>query len=234
MTTEKRIRQLEYLAFRDDMTKLYNRHYLFMEVKLTDWIYLYFIDINGLKKVNESGHFTGDEHIRMIVRKIKNILGENDIFIRYAGDEFIVLSNDDDKLVSNDLYSVGKTKTNSKVRPTIKKANKNMLNNKKMEKEIKPKILAESVEEFQKVEEKLLSLPKSVYRQIEKADNYVGLTCFFKKKFSDRDSTTFLPKGTVRISDFGKNYDYYAAYFGDFLFKIPKDNIFNIVFVDND
>jgi hypothetical protein len=106
-----------------------------------------------------------------------------------------------------------------------------------MEKEIKPKIVAESVEEFQKVEEKLLSLPKSVYRQIEKADNsthLVGLTCFFKKKFGDRDSTTFLPKGTARISDFGKDYDYYAAYFGDFLFKIPKDNIFNIVFVDND
>jgi diguanylate cyclase (GGDEF)-like protein len=130
MITEKRIRQLEYLAFHDDMTKLYNRHFLFMEITLTDYKYLYFIDINGLKKVNESGHFTGDEHIRKIVRGIKKLLGENDLFIRYAGDEFVILSNDDNKLESNILYSVGKTKTNSKVRPTIKKANNNMLKNK--------------------------------------------------------------------------------------------------------
>lgn len=130
MITEKRIRQLEYLAFHDDMTKLYNRHFLFMEINITDFKYLYFIDVNGLKKVNESGHFTGDEHIRKIVRIIQNKLGENDIFIRYAGDEFVVLSNDDDKLISNHLYSVGKTTTNKKVRPTIKRANKNMLKNK--------------------------------------------------------------------------------------------------------
>lgn len=130
MITEKRIRQLEYLAFHDDMTKLYNRHYLFMELNITDFKYLYFIDVNGLKKVNESGHFTGDEHIRKIVRMIQNELGSNDIFIRYAGDEFVVLSNDDNKLTSNTFYSVGKTTTNKKVRPTIKRANKNMLKNK--------------------------------------------------------------------------------------------------------
>jgi diguanylate cyclase (GGDEF)-like protein len=130
MITEKRIRELEYMAFHDDMTKLYNRHFLFREVKLTDYTFMYFIDINGLKKVNEGGHFNGDEHIRLIVRKIKTLLFEKDIFIRYAGDEFIVLSNDDNKLVSTDLYTVGKAKTNSKIRPTIKKANKDLLKNK--------------------------------------------------------------------------------------------------------
>lgn len=114
MLTEKRIRQLEYLAFHDDMTKLYNRHYLFMELNITDFKYLYFIDVNGLKKVNESGHFTGDEHIRKIVRMIQNELDSKDIFIRYAGDEFVVLSNDDNKLTSNNFYSVGKTTTNKK------------------------------------------------------------------------------------------------------------------------
>lgn len=130
MITDKRIRQLEYLAFHDDMTKLYNRHFLFMEIKITDYKYLYFIDVNGLKKVNESGHFNGDEHIRKIVRMVQNKLSENDIFIRYAGDEFVVLTNDDNKLISNEFYSVGKTTTNKKVRPTIKRANKEMLKNK--------------------------------------------------------------------------------------------------------
>ena len=130
MITEKRIRELEYLAFHDDMTKLYNRHFLFREIKITDFTFMYFIDINGLKIVNMLGHFTGDEHIRKIVREIKTLLSDKDLFIRYAGDEFIVLSNDDNKLKSTTLYSVGKAKTNSKVRPTIKKANNDLIKKK--------------------------------------------------------------------------------------------------------
>lgn len=131
MITEKRIRELEYLAFHDDMTKLYNRQFLFREVKITDYFFMYFIDVNGLKKVNDSGgHFSGDEHIRKVIRNVKKLLSDSDLFIRYAGDEFIVLSNDDNKLVSTELYSVGKAKTNSKLRPTIKKANNNLLKNK--------------------------------------------------------------------------------------------------------
>ena len=130
--TDKQIRELEYLAFHDDMTKLKNRHFLFRKVNVTDFSFMYFLDVNGLKKVNDSGgHFSGDEHIRKVVKEVKTLLSENDIFIRYAGDEFIVLSNDDNKLVSNTLYSVGKTKTNKKLVHTIKKANKDLITKKR-------------------------------------------------------------------------------------------------------
>ena len=70
--TKKRHRELLFLAFHDDMTKLYNRQFLFRELNISDYTYMYFIDINGLKKVNQSGgHFSGDEHMRKIIRKIK-------------------------------------------------------------------------------------------------------------------------------------------------------------------
>ena len=48
--TDKQIRELEYLAFHDDMTKLKNRHFLFRKVRVTDFSFMYFLDVNGLKK----------------------------------------------------------------------------------------------------------------------------------------------------------------------------------------
>lgn len=150
----KRLRELEYLSFHDDMTKLKNRHFLFREVQITDYSFLYFIDINGLKKVNESGgHFAGDNHIRKIVKDIKSYLNKNDLFIRYAGDEFIVLSNDDNKLETTFLYSVGKTKTNNKLVSTITKANKNLVVNRKL---------------FREKEEKLIKLIKETEEMVIK------------------------------------------------------------------
>ena len=129
--SKKKLRELEYLAFHDDMTKLKNRHFLFREVKVIDFNFMYFIDINGLKKVNElGGHFAGDNHIRRIVKDINGLLYCNDLFIRYAGDEFIVLSKDDNKLETNVDYSVGKTKTKSKLVNTIKKCNSDLINRK--------------------------------------------------------------------------------------------------------
>jgi len=131
--SKKKLRELEYLAFHDDMTKLKNRHFLFRKVKVADFNFMYFIDINGLKKVNDlGGHFAGDNHIRKIVKDINGLLNRNDLFIRYAGDEFIVLSNDDNKLETNIDISVGKTKTNSKLINTIKKCNLNLINQKRV------------------------------------------------------------------------------------------------------
>jgi len=128
---KKRLRELEYLAFHDDMTKLKNRHFLFREVDVSNYNFMYFIDINGLKKVNEKGgHFAGDDHIRKIVRNIKRILNRDDVFIRYAGDEFIVLSNDENKLETNEDYSVGKTNASGKLVNTIKRCNNDLIRKK--------------------------------------------------------------------------------------------------------
>jgi len=54
-----------------------------------------FIDINGLKEVNdELGHIIGDELIMNVVKVIKENIRNNDFISRFGGDEFlIVLTN---------------------------------------------------------------------------------------------------------------------------------------------
>lgn len=56
-----------------------------------------FIDINGLKRVNDlHGHTAGDEHIKNIANKIAQVFTKDCIF-RIGGDEFAVLSLGDDE-----------------------------------------------------------------------------------------------------------------------------------------
>ncbi len=55
-------------------------------------ISLCFLDINGLKEVNDTlGHEIGDELILTIVNVIKQIIRETDFIIRIGGDEFIIV-----------------------------------------------------------------------------------------------------------------------------------------------
>ncbi|MDP4108823.1 MAG: diguanylate cyclase, partial [Bacillota bacterium] len=51
-----------------------------------------FIDVNGLKKVNDSmGHKAGDELIKSIIQVIRNNLRKSDFIIRIGGDEFLIV-----------------------------------------------------------------------------------------------------------------------------------------------
>ncbi|HAF61822.1 MAG TPA: hypothetical protein DCK95_05805 [Anaerolineaceae bacterium] len=55
-------------------------------------ISLCFLDINGLKEVNDTlGHDAGDELILTIVNVIKQVIRETDFIIRIGGDEFIIV-----------------------------------------------------------------------------------------------------------------------------------------------
>lgn len=55
-------------------------------------ISLCFIDINGLKEVNDTlGHDAGDELILTMVNVIKQVIRETDFIIRMGGDEFIIV-----------------------------------------------------------------------------------------------------------------------------------------------
>ena len=55
---------------------------------------LIFIDLDHLKEVNDKyGHNSGDQYLRQFARMLEGALGENEILYRYAGDEFILLSN---------------------------------------------------------------------------------------------------------------------------------------------
>lgn len=51
---------------------------------------LAFIDIDGLKAVNDSqGHGAGDQVLRLVVASLRKSLREYDLILRYGGDEFI-------------------------------------------------------------------------------------------------------------------------------------------------
>lgn len=121
-------KNIKYLAYHDSLTGLLNRNWLYKNIDNIDRIYVYFIDINDLKEKNKNGHTHGDEHIKYVVNVIKKNLKEFDIFIRYAGDEFIVFSNNFHAVKASNLYTIGKTSLLDKdIREAIKDADKNMI-----------------------------------------------------------------------------------------------------------
>jgi len=90
--------QLEYIASRDGMTGIYNREWghRFIQAFIDNSVSLHtltFIDIDGLKMVNdEYGHKAGDFMILKIVELINKHIRKGDIFCRWGGDEFILIT----------------------------------------------------------------------------------------------------------------------------------------------
>lgn len=92
--------KMMYFAQYDGFTDVYNRR-TGMEILKKDIISAYknkkdislnFIDINYLKKINDSfGHESGDELILTVVNTVKSNLEKNDYIIRLGGDEFAVV-----------------------------------------------------------------------------------------------------------------------------------------------
>lgn len=105
---------LEYLGKHDVLTKLYNRSFYIAELKRLERNQLrpvscIFIDLNGLKELNDSiGHDAGDS----ILRRLGNILNQLIQHTPYSasrigGDEFVILlPGADDAALQNCLQSL--------------------------------------------------------------------------------------------------------------------------------
>lgn len=97
ITREKeRLNNLQDIASRDTLTRIYNRYYG-MDI-LNNWIdesksfILCFIDINNLKYVNDRfGHREGDVYIISVANTI-NSFSEEAVVSRIGGDEFMILA----------------------------------------------------------------------------------------------------------------------------------------------
>ncbi|MBV5277799.1 MAG: GGDEF domain-containing protein [Campylobacteraceae bacterium] len=93
---EKKISSLQQELFIDELTNLYNRRWLF-EKYLKDDKFLEngvfaFLDINDFKHINDTyGHIVGDKVLNILGKVLKRI--DNTYAIRYAGDEFIIVSH---------------------------------------------------------------------------------------------------------------------------------------------
>ena len=121
-------RGLKYLAYHDSLTGLLNRNWLYKNISTINHKYIYFIDINDLREVNKRGHTCGDEHIKNIISKIPQF--KCDYLIRYAGDEFILFSNYENLIKTNDLYTVGESKNNGNLINSIMDADMKMIESK--------------------------------------------------------------------------------------------------------
>lgn len=84
----------------DSLTKTYNRRagmekinkILTAEDRRSSLMNLCFIDINGLKDVNDNlGHKFGDELIITVANIIKGTIRESDFLVRLGGDEFLIV-----------------------------------------------------------------------------------------------------------------------------------------------
>ncbi|NLW53621.1 MAG: diguanylate cyclase, partial [Clostridiaceae bacterium] len=90
-------KQIEYLSLHDDLTGLYNRHYLRDALHRLDSkrllpITIMVLDINGLKAINDSyGHDEGDKLIKLTADFLRSNYRQEDIVARIGGDEFCIL-----------------------------------------------------------------------------------------------------------------------------------------------
>ena len=116
----KKISDLESSSNVDELTNLFNRHYLqeVLKVKsrmLLAWnaIGVMYLDLNEFKPVNDKyGHKAGDEILKLVAKRLKESIRYDDILFRVGGDEFLIflnLTNIPDKLriLKNTSYKIG-------------------------------------------------------------------------------------------------------------------------------
>lgn len=84
------------MAYYDGLTGLPNRR--FFKEKLKEILkednkgIVLFLDLDNFKNINDTlGHDVGDELLKVIACKLKEVLGKDDILARFGGDEFLIL-----------------------------------------------------------------------------------------------------------------------------------------------
>lgn len=94
-------KKLKTMSLRDDLTGLYNRRgfithgnqHLKLAYRTKRNCLLYFIDLDGLKRINDNyGHNEGDAAIVNTAKILKLSFRQADILARFGGDEFAVLA----------------------------------------------------------------------------------------------------------------------------------------------
>ncbi len=99
---KKAEQELEYMAYHDSLTGLYNRKAFLEELK-TVLIFakryenrksLFFLDLDKFKQVNDIyGHETGDKLLKEVAARLKESVRDSDHVCRLGGDEFTIILN---------------------------------------------------------------------------------------------------------------------------------------------
>jgi diguanylate cyclase (GGDEF)-like protein len=101
MYEERNLRKLtEQMAITDELTGLYNRHFLEKSIdriinrsdRYNEPVTLVIFDLDHFKNVNDEwGHPAGDTVLRQTASIAKNLIRRSDMLIRFGGEEFILL-----------------------------------------------------------------------------------------------------------------------------------------------
>ncbi len=95
--------ELEFLAHHDSLTKLPNRSLLKLRLsqaikkskRKKNKLAVLFLDLDRFKEINDTfGHSYGDEILKMVTKRFKHIMRDNDTIARIGGDEFVILIED--------------------------------------------------------------------------------------------------------------------------------------------
>jgi diguanylate cyclase (GGDEF)-like protein/PAS domain S-box-containing protein len=96
MLQELKVRKA--LSYIDPLTEVFNRHFLTHELETllvahtAQSIGVLFFDVDSFKTINDTyGHAFGDAVLQGVARSVAGNVKEQDIVIRYGGDEFVVL-----------------------------------------------------------------------------------------------------------------------------------------------
>lgn len=112
----------------DELTKLNNRSGMYHKIPelidrcqaLNKGISVYFFDLDGLKKMNDSrGHNAGDKYICEMANNLLQQVRESDIAVRYGGDEFLLITMADSESECIDREKLLERNINNRVSASI-------------------------------------------------------------------------------------------------------------------
>jgi len=100
VTLKRQHDKLQALAMRDQLTDLYNRHYLLevathkvaRAIRHKGDLSLLMIDIDHFKSINDTyGHPVGDQVLQKISQLLQKASRKEDVVARFGGEEFVIL-----------------------------------------------------------------------------------------------------------------------------------------------
>jgi diguanylate cyclase (GGDEF)-like protein len=147
--------KFESHANTDSLTGAYSRMFLdhWSERNLNEFEgHLILIDLDCFKKINDKfGHLTGDKVLVKFVEIVKSSIRNEDYLIRYGGDEFIIITDNEDREIVESIvnrikkkcqsvdefsfdilmsYGIAKIEENDDINKAIYKADKALYKNK--------------------------------------------------------------------------------------------------------